>query len=62
MVWLHGTTIGDEEELLTDEVGDEQKDIFRVSLGGCQVHGNFGIDVSEGVPSARFLGARGAVG
>lgn len=61
-VWLHGTGIGDEEELLTDEVGDEQKDIFRVSLGCCQIYSNFGIDVLEGVLSVRFAGDRGAMG
>lgn len=52
----------DEKGLLTDQVWDEQKDVFRIRLGGCQIHGNFGIDVSEGVPSARFAGAMAVFG
>lgn len=49
-------------DLLTDDVGDEEEDIFRVRLGGCQIHSNFGIDVSERVLPAGCAGVVGAVG
>jgi hypothetical protein len=47
---------------LTDEIGHEQEDIFRVCLGSCQIHGDFSINEFDGTSSAGLAVAGGAIG